>query len=277
MTSENKNIILILLILALFTGATIEMSEGSIYVGIVLFIAAAILITQIRLSGSTVMKRSKLYIIVGSFIVIADIGYNLINSTTTNLGTLDSMALFLGVSLIAYGLKKPQISRMGEFGAYISSIFIVLFLIFYSLFGSLDIDFMHKFDHYLILLPTVAITKLMGIPLEVIATETVRLSGVEEMTIVIGGPCSGLYSMFLLIGIVAGYSRIEKIDIQKTMFILGFTIAVAYVANLVRVIVLYVTAYMYGQETMMMVHTHLGWIIFAGIAGGIMYIMDRKK
>ena len=265
------------MILTLFTGATIEMSEGSIYVGIVLFIAAAILITQIRLSGSTVMKGSKLYIIVGSFIVIADIGYNLINSNTTNLGTLDSMALFLGVSLIAYGLKNPQINRMGEFGAYISSIFIVLFLIFYSLFGSLDIDFMHKFDHYLILLPTVAITKLMGIPLEVIAIETVRLSGVEEMTIVIGGPCSGLYSMFLLIGIVTGYSRIEKMNIQKTMFILGFTIAVAYVANLVRVIVLYVTAYMYGQESMMMVHTHLGWIIFAGIAGGIMYMMDRKK
>ena len=97
------------------------------------------------------------------------------------------------------------------------------------------------------------------------------------MTIVINGPYSGLYSMFLLIGIVVGYSRIEKMDIRKTLFILGFTIAVAYIANLVRVIVLYVTAYMYGQEAMMLVHTHVGWIIFAGIAGSIMYIMEMKR
>ncbi|MBN2488414.1 MAG: archaeosortase C [Methanosarcinaceae archaeon] len=275
MTGENKNVIIILLMLALFTGATIEISEGSVYVGIILFAAGAVLITQIHLSESTALKGSGIYLLTGLFIVIADLLYNY--SRNSDLGTLDTMVFFLGISLIGCGVKNPQTRRMGEFGAYISGVFIVLFLIFYSLFGSLNIDFVHNFDHYFILLPTVAIMKLAGMPLEVIATETVRLSGAEEMTIVIGGPCSGLYSMFLLIGIVVGYSRIEKMDMRKTLYLSGFTIAVAYLSNLVRVIILYITAYLYGQETMMMVHTHVGWIIFAVVAGGIMYLMDLKR
>lgn len=275
MGEDYKNIAVMLLILALFMGATIEISEGSTYVGVILFVIAAILIMHIRLTESTVLKNSTLYLLVGFFIVLADIIYNF--STNSQLGTLDSMTFFLGMSLVAFGIKNPQIRRVGEIGTYITSVFIVLFLIFYIIFGALNIDFLHKFDHYLILLPTVGILNLAGIPLEVIAMETVKISGVEEMTLVIGGPCSGLYSMFLLIGIVFGYSRIENLNTNKTLMMLGFCVLVAYISNLFRVVVLYFTAYMYGHETMMVVHTHLGWIIFAVVAAFIMYLIEPKS
>ncbi|MCD4822362.1 MAG: archaeosortase C [Methanococcoides sp.] len=274
MINENKNVFLILLILSLFTGATIEFSEGSTYVGIFLILAAAALVTRIRLTETRTIESSKLYISIGTFIAFADLFYNF--RTNSQLGTLDTMVFFLGISLIAFGINNPQIRRMGEFGAYIAAIFTFLYLIFYTLFGALEINFFHLFNHYFVLLPTVTIIKLAGIPIEVIATETVKLSGVEDMTIVIGGPCSGLYSMFLLIGIVAGYSRIEKMNFSKTLYLLGFAVVVAYIANLVRVIILYIAAYSYGTEVMMSVHTHIGWIIFAIVAGGIMYIMNLK-
>lgn len=272
---DTKRLTIVLLVLALFTGATIEISEGSVYNGIVLFFAAMILFTRLPLAGFTSLKYSKLYLLAGLFIVIADAIYNF--STNNSLGTLDTMVFFLGLSLVALGLGNQQIQRLGEFGAYISSIFIVLFLIFYILFGKLNIDFLHVFDHYFILLPTVKVLEIIGIPVEIIATETVRLQGIEDMTIVIGGPCSGLYSMFLLIGIVFGYSRIEKLDYKMSLFILGLSIFIAYISNLFRVVVLYLTAYFYGQETMMMVHTHLGWIIFAVIAAAIIRFIELKK
>jgi archaeosortase C (PEF-CTERM variant) len=149
--------------------------------------------------------------------------------------------------------------------------------VFYTLFGRFNIDFIHLFDHYFVLTPTVALLKVTGIPVEIIAIETITIQGLTEtMTIVIGGPCSGLYSMFLLMGIVVAYSKIEKIDIKKSLTILLFAICVAYIANLVRVFTLYVVAYRYGMDTMMIFHTHLGWILFAGTAGLIMYIMNRK-
>ncbi len=272
---DSKRLTIVLLVLALFTGATIEISEGSVYNGIVLFLAAMILFTRLPLAGFTSLRYSKLYILAGLFIVIADVIYNF--STNNSLGTLDTMVFFLGLSLVALGLENQQIQRLGEFGAYISSTFIVLFLIFYIIFGKLNIDFLHVFDHYFILLPTVKVLEIIGIPVEIIATETVRLQGVEDMTIVIGGPCSGLYSMFLLIGIIFGYSRVEKLDYKMSLFILGLSIFIAYISNLFRVVVLYLTAYIYGQETMMMVHTHLGWIIFAVIAAAIIRFIELKK
>lgn len=278
MAKENKNIILILLALAMFTGMAIEISEGSTAIGVLLFLSSAFLLTKINfqsLGNSNILNKSKIFFIVGIFVLTAVFVYNYKNRS--ELGTLDVMASFFGISLIGARLQNPQINRVSTFGAYISSVFIVLYLIFYSMFGFFNINFMHNFDHYLILLPTVGILNLIGIPLEVIATETVRISGVEEMVVVIGGPCSGLYSMFLLIGIVFGYSRVENMKSDKTLIMLGFCVVVAYISNLFRVIVLYLTAYIYGQETMMMVHTHAGWIIFAAVAAGIMYFIEVRR
>jgi archaeosortase C (PEF-CTERM variant) len=278
MANQNKNLVIILLILAMFTGMAVEISEGSTAVGVLLFLGSVFLLTRINfkdLGDLSLLKTSKTHLIVGIFIVLADLFYNFKNGG--ELGTLDVMTVFFGLSLVGTQLRNTDVVRVSSLGMYISSVFVVLYLIFYTIFAFLHIDFLHKFDHYLILLPTVWTIGLAGIPLEVIATETVRVSGVEEMTVVIGGPCSGLYSMFLLIGIVFGYSKIEKMDNKRTLKMLGFCIAIAYVSNLFRVIILYLTAYFYGQEAMMTVHTHIGWILFAGVAALIMYFIDRQK
>ncbi|MEL7664294.1 MAG: archaeosortase C [Methanosarcina mazei] len=278
MENENKNLVIILLVLAMFSGAAVEISEGSNTIGIVLFLISVSLLTKINfkvLDDSFLLNKSKVYFAIGFLIISADLLYNFRNGD--ELRTLDLMALLFGISLIGTQLHNPQITRTSKFGMYISSVFVILYLIFYTMFAFLGIDFLHKFDHYMILLPTVKIINTVGIPMEVIATETVRVCGIEEMTVVIGGPCSGLYSMFLLIGIVFGYSRIEKMDTKKTLIMLGFCVAVAYVSNLFRVIVLYLTAYYYGRETMMLVHTHIGWIIFAGVAACVMYLIELRR
>lgn len=278
MDNLNKNLILILLVLATFTGMSIEVNEGSYIIGIILFFILVLLLTRIdfkNLGDLSLLKASKIQFIVGIFIVIADLFYNF--KKGGELGTLDIMTVFFGLSLVGAQLRNVDIVRISRFGLYISSVFIILYLVFYTIFAFLNIDFMHKFDHFFLLLPTVWILNLAGIPLEVIATETVRVSGVEEMTIVIGGPCSGLYSIFLLIGIVFGYSRIEKINNKVTLKILGLCIVIAYISNLFRVIILYLTAYFYGQEAMMTMHEHIGWILFAGVAALIMYFIGRQK
>jgi archaeosortase C (PEF-CTERM variant) len=276
MQGENKNIILILIVLALFTGATIELSEGSTIIGIVLLILAAGVISKINLTGdNAAFKNSKTFLFAGIFIMAAVAVYNFV--TESSIGTLDSMTFIIGASLFAMGTARKDLQQIGEFGLYISVVFTTLYFIFYTLFAMFNIDLLHLFDHYFVLMPTVALLKVIGIPVEIVAIETITIYGAQPMTIVIGGPCSGLYSMFLLIGIVAGYSRIEKMDIRKSVLMLLFAVAIAYLANLVRVFILYLTAYFYGLGTMSVVHTHLGWIIFAVTAGLIMYLLNMKK
>jgi len=275
MKQEKKAIILFLIAIAFFTGATIEISEGSVTVGILLFILAAIPLSRIEFTDTKEIKSSRAYLIIGIFVMAIDILYNVL--TESSLGTLDSMIFIIGASLVAMSTNRKDLKQLGEFVFYISSIFTALYLVFYTLFGYLEIDFIHLFDHFFVLMPTVALLKIIGIPVDIVAIETITIYGSEPMTIVIGGPCSGLYSMFLLIGIVAGYSRIEKMDIRQSVLMLLFAVAIAYLANLVRVFILYLTAYFYGLDTMSVVHTHLGWIIFAVTAGLIMYLLNMKK
>ena len=110
-----------------------------------------------------------------------------------------------------------------------------------------------------------------------IATETVRIQGVEEMSVIIGGPCSGLYSMFLLIGIMVAYKKIEQIERGRFYPLLGLSVVVAYLANLVRVTTLYLIAFYYGEEAMYLVHVHLGWIIFVIVVAVLFYVLDKMS
>ncbi len=268
-----KNIVLFLLIFALFLGATVEISEGSIPLGILLFVIAVLLISRIKIREAYIIKQSKLPMLVGVLIVACDLGYNIL--THSELGTLDIMTFLLGLSLIAQSINKDEIRRMGTFGAYMSATFIVLFLLFFSLFNYLDMDFTHLFDHYFVLLPSVFVINTLGIPVDVIAIETVRIAGAEEMSVIIGGPCSGLYSMFLLIGIMVAYTKIEHIARNRFYPLLIVTIVVAYLANLVRVSILYIAGYYYGKELMYTVHVHLGWVIFVIVVAVLLSVLDK--
>ncbi len=66
--SQRHNIFIFLLVMAFFTGATIQFSEGSVFIGVVLFLIALALTTKIRLSGEYITKNSKFFIIIGVFI-----------------------------------------------------------------------------------------------------------------------------------------------------------------------------------------------------------------
>jgi len=270
-----QNVRIFLLILALFLGGTVEISEGSKTIGIFLLLLALMAISRIRLDSSdnNFTNSHKIIMFIGVGIVISDIIYNF--PSNSKLGTIDIMTFLFGLSLITFGFNNNELRRMGTFTAYMSGTFLVLFIILFSLFTHLNINFTHLFDHYFVLLPVVFILHILQIPVEIIGTETIRITGVEEMSVVIGGPCSGLYSMFMLIGIIVGYTRLEGFEKKKIYMMLLITVIVAYISNLFRITVLYLVGYSYGSNTMMFVHTHLGWIIFTVVAGILLYMLNK--
>ena len=268
-----RNIIIFLLILALFLGATVEISEGSVLIGILLFAIAVVLISKIKIGKAYVVQPSKFHMFVGVVILACDIIYNV--TISRDLGTLDIMTFLLGISLIAHDINNEEIRRVGRFGAYISATFIILFLFFFSFFNAMNINFMHIFDHYFVLLPSVFIIRAFGLPIQVVSTETVMIKGEEEMSVIIGGPCSGLYSMFLLIGIIVAYKKVENLQTAKFFYLLAISIILAYIANIFRVSILYTVGFFHGKEAMFIVHVHLGWIIFVVVAAVLIYILNR--
>ena len=261
---------IVFLVLALFLGATMEYGHGSKLLGILLFVIALLAMSRMTFTA-TRRNTSVWYAIAGILILIADIAYNVYYQS--ELGTLDTMTFLLGISLIASAIKREDIRSMGEFGVYVSITFIALFTLFYGTFSW----FIHEFDHYAVLMPSMYLIKLIGISVDVIGTETVCMHAPGgDITLTIGGPCSGLYSMFLLISVIVGYTATENIrDARRITALLGATIVVAWIANLLRVSTLYLAAYWYGPDVMMAVHTHLGWIIFVVVAWGLLLGLSK--
>ncbi len=275
MDEKYYNIILILLALSLFLGATVQYSEGSNLAGILLFIIGIGVLSKIKMRGAKriTLGHAKLYGALGLLLILLDLGYNFQGQGRGGINTLDTMVLLLGVSLIAWSSPKEELRKLGAFGSYLSATFIVLFLTFYVALNNQ----LYKFDHYFVMLPSAYVVRVFGIPLEIVGTETLRLGG-SDLVVKIGGPCSGLYSMFLLIGIVVGYSATEGINDKKRIAWIAVVAAViAYFGNLVRVSVLYIVGNYYGSDAMMTVHVHLGWILFAGTSLLILFTLERTR
>ncbi len=275
MDEKYQNIVWILIALSLFSGATVQYSEGSNIVGIVLFLLSVGALSRIKLAGGKTMRpgHPRFYLVIGLGLILLDLGYNYLGKGRGGINTLDTMVLLLGASLLAWSSPREDLKKLGSFGAYLSATFIVLYLTFYIAFNSQ----LYKFDHYFVLLPSAYLVKALGVPIEILGTETLRLGG-SDLIVKIGGPCSGLYSMFLLIGIVLGYSATEGISDKKRIAgIAALAAAAAYIGNLVRVSVLYIVGNYYGTDTMMTVHVHIGWIIFAVTSLLILFTLEKTR
>lgn len=265
-----------MLVLALFLGATVQYSYGSIYVGIFFIILAIILLSRLKTEKAIAVKLPKFYAIpkfytiLGLLILISDIVYNY--TAKSELGTIDTMTFILGSSLIAYDVNNDQARKMGLFGACMSASFIILYIIFYNILN----EYLYIFDSYFVMTPSVYLGKALGLPLEIVATETLKMYGGRDLEIRIGGPCSGLYSMFLLLSIIIGYSITENIrNIRRLIGIGVITALIAYIANFFRVTTLYIVAYFYGYDAMMTAHVHLGWILFAVTSLIVVYLLSK--
>jgi archaeosortase C (PEF-CTERM variant) len=266
----------LLLIATFFLAATIEFGHGSIILGIIYAIILIIILSKVKIDwkiredSNSGDKRFKLYAIAGILIIISVLVYNY--TIKDSIGTLDMMTLILGSSIFACSVNNTKVRRFGIFGAYMSFSFLVLYAIIYSIF----VDYLIKYNYYFVLVPSVNIANAVGISMVIDPPDVVRIFGVENIGLAIGSTCNGVNSMFLLVSLVIGYSFAENIlDIKKTLLMALIALLVAYLANILRILILFFVAYRYGLELMLNVHFHAGWIIFSVNAMIFLYILNR--
>ena len=214
----------------------------------------------------------------GISVIIGDLAFNYFikGGIVGEIGDLDAMAMFLGVSLIISGIDNEWLRKVGLFGTYMSLVVVAFDVIFGKL--HLWLDVLIYYDHYLVTIPSAYLCEAIGMPIHVVEMKTVCIQGSQDLTIGIGGPCSGIVSMFLLTGIIVAYALTENLrDMRGVLKILMVAILIAYIANLSRISALYTFGYLYGYEIMMFWHTHLGWIIFAVVAIVIIWLLSNLQ
>ncbi len=253
---------LILVISALFlVAAFIELSYGSFYLGI-LFLALFILMLLLtkKTTSEQEFKPSHLRLVFGLILIFTVTVYNI--HKNSEFQTLDSMVFLLGLSLVISNFRKFAV--IGRFSIYFSSIFLLFYISLFLIPETIGFDLPYYYGHYFVTLPVVAVLQNLGYNITVPEMRFIEVYGVEQTILKIDLACFGWYSLLLILSMVLAYSEtIEKIEKRKLVLILITLSFASYLANLLRVAILVHLTYFYGTKTMLTVHSHLGWIIFA--------------
>lgn len=78
----------------------------------------------------------------------------------------------------------------------------------------------------------------------------------------IGAFCSGITSMSVFIAAFIAMAMDLKANVFKKAMLFGIGILGTFIANLMRVLLLFLVGYYFGKDALISVHTHLGWILF---------------
>lgn len=276
-TQERTKPGLILVVSAFFlVAAFIELSYGSLHLGLG-FLALTCLIFYLGFKGKRVRREagvSRFQIALGALIILAVIAYNLYKNS--EIQTLDSMVLLLGFSLIISNIRR--FADVGRFALYFSVIFLIFYINLFLIPEKLEIDLPYYYGHYFVTLPVVAVMQNLGYNISIPAMRIIEVCGIEYTTLKIDLACFGWYSLLLIVSMVIAYSEtIERIERRRLILILVMLALASYLANLLRVAILVYLAYFYGLETMMTIHSHLGWILFAILLLPIAFYMIGEK
>jgi archaeosortase C (PEF-CTERM variant) len=153
-----------------------------------------------------------------------------------------------------------------------SLIFLVLFSAVYVLPGMLGVKLPYYYGHYFITLPVASVLRAAGLNLEVVSMNLLNVGGKTNSLIGLDMACYGFYSMFLIISATTAYGITMKLQLRRLLPVLLILAAASYAANFLRVSTLITLAYYYGTETMLLVHSHLGWLFFGFILLPLMYL-----
>lgn len=271
---KKKPEVILLLLIIFLIGGFIEFTYGSVHIGVVFFCVCLVLLfilTGKKSAGKTRTFKSPILIAMGAVLIVATLSYNYLSGNPIQ--TLDSMVLLLGASLILANSNNGQLAELGAFSFYMSLFFLGFFISLYIIPSRLNIDIPLYYGHYFVALPVYGLLKMFGMDLELPAKGLIAVNGVEMTTLKMDLACYGWYSMFLIVSTLLAYTIvIEKYEKHKLLKLILAMVGASYAANFLRVLILVVLTFYYGVDTMMLVHSHLGWVLFTLILLPLLYV-----
>ncbi len=274
-----KNLLILLVTTSIVT--FIELSYGSKYLGTIFLIVTIFILIFLKKEIKKEKNNKKILmsksIFLGVLIIFSVILYNVFFSyPKLNFQTLDIMVMIFGASVILSSLNKY--SDIGNFLYYFSLLFILMFLLLFVIPNKLNIDIPYYYGKYAIIIPVLYISQHIGIKANLIGNRIIELEGIQHVVLKIDLACFGWYSLLLIISMVISYGITMK-NLTKTYIIkiIAVLSLASYLANILRILILLHVAQKHGIDKMLIIHAHLGWILFIIILIPISYIFLKKN
>ncbi len=234
---------------------------------------AAKLIDMLTLQG----RLRAVLPVAGLAVIAAVVLFNLVVRDEFYLGSNDYVALFLAGTLVAYNYIPAKYAVERDFAMLFSILLFLLLVIPTTMLSTGDsggADTNTPLTYYLLVMPTAALVRLMGVdvvaPVHNVITDTYLYNQMEipgpdgfPISLSIALSCSGLYSVAIFVSAFIAFVAVEyrKFDrVVATLLMVG--IALAWIANILRMCIIVLVGTRYGAETMEWVHNNIGELIF---------------
>jgi archaeosortase C (PEF-CTERM variant) len=215
----------------------------------------------------------------GIAIILADLGYNLILTSSPTLGTEDTLVLLGGITLIVYNLVPRRFAKERDFVLLfflaLNAILVVPLLVARAYYAEVE----HSVDVYswVALAPeTSFVLNLLGVSNSVHAVAGSTAPGLTftpknlavQATVVITTACSGIYSFGIFASAFLAFVLTEYERPSARMWmLLGLGLATSYVANVFRMVIIVLVGYYTDTQAtdlqnMLIAHSYAGWVIF---------------
>jgi len=240
----------------------------------------------------------RLFPAIGVGILLADLAYNFTLSATPALQTEDTIVLLAAATLVGYGFVPARFARERDFVLVfflcLNAILVVPLLAARAYYA----DFERSVDLYswVALAPeTSAILNLLGVANTLHPVPGSTAPGLTfqpqnlafQVTVVITTACSGIYSFGIFASAFVAFVATEYERLTRRVWgLLGLGLLTAYVANVLRMVVIVLIGYYTETATtdlqnMLIAHSYAGWIIFLGWValfwGILVQFLPREK
>ncbi len=212
----------------------------------------------------------------GLAIITADIAWNIYRSDEA-IAVYDGSVIALGLMMTIYNRVPVRYSRERDFG-FLFFFFMCLFFVYISYFivepireaerrgGNAAVENPSPIVQYLLAEPVAAILRILGVDAqvngEVIIYEN-RFDETGKGAVAIGYGCTGIYSVFIFLSMYLSFIMSEYRKVTRRMgALIVFGVLMAFVANLIRMVIIILTGVYYGPDALYWAHKEVGWMIF---------------
>ena len=224
-------------------------------------------------------------ICLGLLLILIDVFYNLY--TADAFGTLDYGILSVGFIIILLNLNLFRFLKLTEEMISFTTYFLFIFMLMHAfLFTGVEV-ILNSPENPILASMTNASTDISAYFLNFIKPTAIKEGGIGRsfvsidfngFNIGIAIACSGVESISVFLSAAIGYFiAIKERKIKKACLCTIMGVSILFFMNILRIMAIVMVGYYFGMDAAMLVHEHLGWILFILGMAVFWYIVMLRK
>lgn len=218
------------------------------------------------------------FLIFGVVVIAAVLIYNQYFSRRSEIGDLDTLSILFGGMIAAYPLVKARMRVEAAFSVIFLGL-VVIFLVVpqavMSISSEAGTSVGNSYVHYMLAAPFAGILNVFGISAHTSGNVVFMIfSDGTPSSLTISAYCAGMYSFSIFVAAFFSFVLVfERLPPKLMAAILALGLAIAYLGNLFRMIVIGLVGYYRGMDALLWTHRNVGWMIFLGWSAIFWYLV----